>query len=132
MEFASYHSDRLSRSQFRRHIDSDTAVVLVAGADGAVLGNALVFFRRGSKCARLYSLTVAASARARGIGRSLLDAAEQTARKRHCTSMQLEVRTDNPAAMALYEARGYHRDGQRAAYYQDGANAWLYHKPLMA
>lgn len=131
MEIASYQGDRLSRAQFRRHIDGATALVLVAGDADHLLGNVVVFFRRNASVARLYSLTVAATARGHGIGRRLLDAAEQAARKRHCTTMTLEVRTENTTAMALYEERGYQRHGCRTGYYEDGAGAWLYRKPLM-
>lgn len=130
MEMATYRGDRLTRTQFRRHIDSDTSAVLVASAGDTVLGNVVVFFRRGSHRARLYSLTVAATARGRGIGRSLLDAAEDAARKRHCTALALEVRTDNAAAITLYEARGYRRRDRRAAYYEDGTDAVRYRKIL--
>jgi ribosomal protein S18 acetylase RimI-like enzyme len=40
------------------------------------------------------------------------------------------VRQDNPAAIALYESRGYARIGVRKAYYEDGADAWRYARAL--
>ena len=44
--------------------------------------------------------------------------------------MRLEVRTDNAAAIALYEGRGYRRLAGIASYYEDGGDAWRYEKAL--
>ncbi|HET8898584.1 MAG TPA: N-acetyltransferase [Rhodanobacteraceae bacterium] len=121
--------DRLSRAQFRRHLDSDTALVLVSTDHGKLLGDAVLFFRRGSTVVRLYSLVAAPEARGRGVGRALLAAAERHARRRG-RELRLEVRVDNTAAIALYESAGYQRFGQRAAYYEDGCDAWRYRKTL--
>ena len=57
-----FRHDRLSRAQFRRHLDSDSALVLIAKEDGRLLGVAVVFFRRGARVARLYSLVTAPEA----------------------------------------------------------------------
>lgn len=131
LEQRSFATDRLSARQYRRHVGSPSAVVLVAeGTGGAVLGSAVVFLRAASRVARLYSIAVDAAARGRGIGAALLDAAEAVARRRGRTVLRLEVRQDNPAAIALYEARGYRRIGTRRGYYEDGADAWRYERVL--
>ena len=96
------------------------------------LGSALLFFRRGSALARLYSLATATAARGRGIGKALLQAAEAEARRRGAARLRLEVRRDNAAAVQLYEKHGYHRIAELAAYYDDGADAWRYEKSLIA
>src|SRR5690348_5975359 len=105
LEEASFDHDRVSRAQFRRHIVSDSAVVLVAEERGRVLGAALLFFRRGARAARLYSIAIARATRGQGLGAALLGAAEREARKRGRSAMRLEVRTDNAPAVALYEKR---------------------------
>lgn len=131
LEERSFATDRLSRAQYRRHLDSETAQVLVASANHRkFLGTAVVFFRKGSQVARLYSIATHAEARGKGVGSALLDAAEQAARRRRCTSLRLEVRTDNDTAIRLYERLGYHRIGHYARYYGDGADAWRYEKTL--
>lgn len=131
LEQRSFATDRLSARQYRRHVGSPSAVVLVAeGPGGAVLGSAVVFLRAASRVARLYSIAVDAAARGRGIGAALLDASEAVARRRARAVLRLEVRQDNPAAIALYEARGYRRTGARTAYYEDGADAWRYERAL--
>ncbi|TAN02889.1 MAG: GNAT family N-acetyltransferase [Rhodanobacteraceae bacterium] len=130
LEEATFDSDRISRAQWRRHIHSASATVLVSGDPGAPDAAVVVFYRRDSRGARLYSLAVGAHARGTGLGRALLAAAETDARARGCTSMRLEVRVDNPAAIALYERRGYARGAREARFYEDGADAWRYAKPL--
>ena len=130
LEQASFDHDRVSRAQFRRHIASPSAAVLVAVEPGQVLGAALLFFRRGARAARLYSIAIAHAARGQGLGATLLEAAEREARRRGCATMKLEVRTDNVAAMALYEKRGYRRGARITGFYENGMDAWRYEKPL--
>jgi len=134
LEHHSFESDRLSRAQFRRHLDSDSAKVLVASTGPhRFLGTVVVlFFRKRSGVARLYSIATHHEARGQGVGSALLDAAEQLARRRRCRALRLEVRTDNPGAVRLYERLGYRRIGHAAGYYEDGADAWRYEKLLVA
>lgn len=131
LEQRAFSGDRMSRAQYRRHLASATALVLVAHAPvEGLLGCAVLFFRRGSGRARLYSIAAAAHARGRGIGSGLLAAAEQAARARGMRTLGLEVRVDNAGAIALYERAGYRRVGGYAGYYEDGADAWRYEKAL--
>jgi ribosomal-protein-alanine N-acetyltransferase len=131
LEESSFATDRLSREQYRRHLDSETAQVLVASANHRrFLGTAVVFFRKGTKVARLYSIATHAEARGKGVGSALLEASEQLARRRGCKVLRLEVRTDNDAATRLYERLGYDRIGRYARYYGDGADAWRYEKKV--
>lgn len=130
LENASFALDRMSARQLRRHLDSGSARILAATRGSRLAGAAVLFFRRGSRAARLYSIAVAADARGRGIGEALLEAAERAAVRRGCDRLRLEVRVDNAAAQRLYERRGYRRFGRLAAYYEDGHDAWRYEKIL--
>jgi len=130
LERSAFNTDHLSRRQYRHHIGSDSAAVLVAAGDDGVLGKAVVFFHRGSDIARLYSIAVADAARGRGLGEALLAAAERTAFRHGARRMRLEVRKDNAAAIRLYERTGYRRFGAYAQFYEDGADAWRYEKGL--
>ena len=130
LECATFETDRISLAQWRRHVASDTACVLVAGPRGRVDGAAVVLYRRNSRRARLYSLAVAETARGRGLAKALLAAAEMEALRRGCDLLVLEVRTDNPAAIALYEQRGYRRAARLPAFYEDGADGWRYTRGL--
>lgn len=131
LEQGAFDGDRMSRAQYRRHLASDSAQILLAGAGPQdCLGSIVLFFRRRSTVARVYSLATRPEARGRGIGAALLRAATAAARRRGCRVLRLEVRTDNAAAIALYERLGYRRFGTWPHYYQDGADAWRYEQVL--
>ena len=121
---ALFPGDRLSPRQFRRHLASSRARLRVAEVDGRIAGYALVFLRRGSAVARLYSIVVDPAVRGAGIGATLLRDACAQARQAACRWLRLEVRTDNAAAMALYRREGFAVFGRREAYYADGCDAW--------
>ncbi len=130
LENAAFAVERISARQMRRHLDSVSAEVFVATRARRLIGAAIVFFRRGSGVARLYSIAVAASERGQRIGETLLMAAEQSARKHGSAVMRLEVRVDNRVAQRLYERHGYHHFGSRDGYYEDGVAALRYGKRL--
>jgi ribosomal protein S18 acetylase RimI-like enzyme len=131
LEQGSFASDRLSRAQYRRHLDSDSAQVWVASAPSRqFLGSAVLFFRKGSSAARLYSIASRPEARGKGVGSALIAAAEAAAIQRRCRALRLEVRIDNAEAIRLYERLGFHRIGRYASYYEDSADAWRYEKTL--
>ncbi len=129
LEEACFATDRLSRRQYRRHLDSTSACVLVAD-DGSLLGCAVVFFRRSARVARLYSLATAPQARGSGVASALLMHVEAVARARGCNRLRLEVRMDNRAATTLYEHAGFRCFGRYQHYYEDGADAWRYERQL--
>lgn len=130
LENASFAVERMSQRQLRRHLESLSAEVLVATRTRRVVGAAIVFFRRGSDIARLYSIAVAANERGNGIGEALLARAAHTARRRGNRRLRLEVRSDNPWAQRLYERLGYRQFGAREGYYEDGQDAYRYEKNL--
>lgn len=132
LEQATFDSDRISRAQFRRHLDSDSARVLVASANHRrFLGTAMVFFRKGSRVARLYSIASLPEARGKGVGTALIEAAETAAQRQRCQVLRLEVRTDNDGAIRLYEQLGYYRVGLvKQGFYEDGSDAFVYEKAL--
>ena len=130
LEHHTFATDRVSRAQYRRHIAGTTAAVLVAEHDARMVGSAIVFFRRGSDGARLYSVAVSDRARGQGIGDILVGAAEETARRRGSGRLFLEVRHNNAGAIRLYERRGYRRIGAIPGFYEDGEDAWRYQKDL--
>ncbi|MGB0132655.1 GNAT family N-acetyltransferase [Dokdonella sp.] len=125
-----FSGDRLSARQWSQHLASDTARIFVARSQSTLLGASVVFFRRNSSVARLYSLATLPEARGRGIGDRLVAAVEQLSRRRQCRALRLEVRSDNAAAQRLYLQRGYRLIGERLAYYEDGVDALRFEKLL--
>lgn len=130
LEQASFAGDRMSARQWRRHIASQRAIVIVASEGGHLLGAALAFVHAAHDIARLYSLATAEDARGRGIGDRLVEAVERAARVAGRRRLRLEVREDNTPAQRLYEGRGYRRIGRRTGYYEDGEDALRYEKVI--
>lgn len=123
IEDAVFEGDRLSRRSFNRHLDSETALLLVAEETGEVAGYALLFLRRSDKIVRIYSLAVAPKFMSRGVGKRLLAAAEERASSMKRRVLSLEVREDNERALQLYEGAGYQKMKRLPGYYEDGVAA---------
>ena len=126
---AHFPSDQMTPRAWRRFIGSPGAIALVAfpspvsrPPSPGLLGNLLLLTRKGSRKARVYSVIVAPEARGQGLGEQLVAAGEVAATERGCTAITLEVRTDNPAALALYAKRGYVQTRSLPSYYSDGAD----------
>ncbi len=76
--------------------------------------------------ADVQTIAVAPHTQGQGVGRVLLDALIDQARERSATSLLLEVRADNDAAIKLYSRRGFERIAIRRRYYQPGdIDAWV-------
>ena len=131
IENRSFRTDRLSPRRFRYMIARANGAMLVdVDRRGVVRGYTLVLFSRGTPLARLYSIAVDPTHRHHGIGRTLLEAAEQAARKSHAAYMRLEVRADDKRTQSFYYRAGYRRFGFHAAYYQDRADALRMQKAI--
>lgn len=130
IENAVFSTDRISRRSFRQLIERGTAETLVAEVDGKVAGYAMVLFRKGSGVARLYSIAIAPEVSGQGVGRRLLEAAEDIAFDHGRMLLRLEVREDNARAIRIYEKGGYRSIGSEPDYYEDGATAIRYEKTL--
>lgn len=124
IEEASFQTDRLNRRRMQHWIGASNRVFLVCDAGKAgIAGYLLIFFRRNSRHARLYSIVINKPFRGCGLSRQLLARGEAAVRKAGCCSMRLEVRTRNRPAIGLYEALGYKRFGIYPQFYEDGADA---------
>lgn len=131
LEEQCFTSDRLTPRSFQWMISRAHGQLLVAEQQAQVLGYALVLFHRGTSLARLYSLAIAESARGLGLGKRLLQRMEACALAHDCAYLRLEVRIDNPAAIALYERNGYRRFALIHDYYQDHADALRLEKRIL-
>jgi RimJ/RimL family protein N-acetyltransferase len=70
-------------------------------------------------------LMVAIDARRQGVGRALLDAAIGWARAAGVRKLELHVFPWNDAAIALYEAVGFEREGYRKQQYRRGDGGYV-------
>ena len=130
LERAVFTTDVVSRRSFRHFIGSRHADLMVAEAASQFAGYVLVLYPPRSKVARLYSIAVTPHNGGRGIGPSLLAAAEGTAKRRGRRAMRLEVQEHNTRAIARYQKSGYRLVGRQPAYYDNGDDALRFEKPL--
>lgn len=98
---------------------STQAAVWVAETEGRVIGmctaQILVSTAQGSEVALVEDVVVDGAVRGAGIGRGLLTAVEQWARKRGVTRLQLLADTANEPALSFYHALAW-RPTQLAAW----------------
>lgn len=123
LENTSFAGDRLSARRIRHWLTANNCLFLVAASEELVLGYCLVLLHHRRRVARLYSIAVSPQARKLGIGRRLLQAAEQQAAWRGWSCMRLEVAASNHSALALYHKLGYRQFDLRKNYYADKQNA---------
>lgn len=123
LEEQCFTTDRLNRRSFRWMIAHAHGQLLVAQRGEHLAGYAVVLFHRGTSAARLYSIAIDAQARGCGLGKQLLERIEASAQEHGRACLRLEVRIDNPKAIALYERNGYQRFALIHDYYQDHADA---------
>jgi ribosomal-protein-alanine N-acetyltransferase len=102
---------------------------LLADDDGAAAGYAGLLVA-GTQ-ADVLTLAVATGRWGRGTGSTLLEALLTEAKRRRCTEVFLEVRTDNTRAQRLYHRYGFRQIGVRKGYYQpSGADALVMRRDL--
>ncbi|TDV47193.1 ribosomal protein S18-alanine N-acetyltransferase [Actinophytocola oryzae] len=102
-----------------------------AYTDGGLVGYAglSVRGRPGDAEASVHTIGVDPAWQGKGIGRALLEALLARADE-SAAPVYLEVRTDNAAAIGLYEAHGFTRIGFRRRYYwPSGADAYTMARP---
>jgi len=97
-------------------------LVLVAEADGEAIGNVLVSVDRGVATEHIgvLSITIADGWRDVGIGSELVTGAQRWARERGLRKVTLGVFPDNQRAIAVYEKRGFVREGLRRQQFRSG------------
>lgn len=94
------------------------APAFVAQDDGRVVGwcDVIRKLRPTTSHSGVLGMGVAASHRGRGIGGRLIATTLETALARGLTRIELTVRTDNLAAIALYRRSGFETEGQLRRY----------------
>lgn len=131
LENTTFTSDLLTRARMRHWIGANNGIFIVAVDSAHTLaGYGLVFTRRDSTSARIYSLAIASSARGQGLGGRIVKELEKRSRKAGFTRMHLEVAHNNTAAISLYEKLGYTKTRRIPEFYEDGTHAWRMEKAL--
>ncbi len=100
---------RTSDESLRAMLTNPSAIILKYVVDTQLLG--CVYLEQKGADLYLGMLTVSPELQAGGIGRQLLNAAEQYARDRQCRAITMTVIPQRHELLAWYERRGYQRTG---------------------
>jgi ribosomal-protein-alanine N-acetyltransferase len=101
----------------------------IAEEGGQIVGF-LIADRAGPRAAHIVTIDVRGACRRRGLGRVLMDAAEEWAREQKLQLIYLETAEDNLVAQRFYHARGYAKVEKVEGYYANGQAAWVMAKSL--
>lgn len=112
----------ISGRMFRYHIQKNRVIVAKNDSE-EVIGYCLVLLRK--KWAKLYSLGVLKEYRSEGVASTLLAQMLQELKTQGYERLLLEVRVDNPNAIALYERHGFRTIRRSPAFYKDGCDAFI-------
>jgi ribosomal protein S18 acetylase RimI-like enzyme len=104
---AEFNGDLLGRKQLERFVSAGW--VLVALADGIIVGFCVVRPWPERSMAVLDAITISGAVRGRGYGKALLVAAESEASSIGAHSLQLHARSDHSAILAFYRKNGFRR-----------------------
>jgi ribosomal-protein-alanine N-acetyltransferase len=119
-----------SSGQYREEISAPTRRFIVAVDEGlSVIGYAGVFAPGGAE-ADILTVGVIAQHRGQGIARQLMAGITKWAIDQGSIAMMLEVKTDNAAAIGLYESLGYLKLNIRKDYFGSGLDALVMRKEL--
>lgn len=114
--------DRMSERQFRGHVASPRAILVVAVDESdRPLGYVLGLLHRGRSTLRLYSIAVSPDSQGGEVGRLLFERIEDEAVARRL-GVQLEVRSDNRKLTTRYPKLGYTAYKSVENYYPDGGS----------
>ena len=91
---------------------ADPAVTILTARDGERLIGCVAVTRKDASLAYLGMLCVLPTLQSSGLGRKLLDAAEDLARTEGIAAMEMTVIDSRDSLIAWYERRGYLRTGE--------------------
>ena len=111
----------LSKSSFRYHIKN--SLLYIAEIDDNIAGYILVLIKR--KNAKLYSIGILEQYRGKKIAEKLLKVASCELISLGFSSLFLEVRVDNEAAISLYKRVGFNMIKKIKGFYLDSCDAYL-------
>jgi ribosomal-protein-alanine N-acetyltransferase len=118
LERACFEGDlAYSRRQLHYLVFTANSTTLVEEFKGVIRGFVIVLYRTGSSVAGIETVNVDPVFRKLGVGSRLLAAAEADIRGMNARRIRLEVSVTNLAAIALYEAAGFHKIGVLKNYY---------------
>ncbi len=108
--------DPWPRAMFKEEIDSGGVLVAETDEAASIVGFVVAVFE--AKRVHIANLAVDRDHRRQGLGRRLLDDANDAGERRGARAAWLEVRASNAEARELYTAAGFREIGRRSGYYR--------------
>lgn len=123
---------RFSRAYMRQLVLSGKSATWIAEEDGELTGFAIVEWASREKVTSAYIATIEVrpGRREKGTGSQLLRRVEDSARAVSAGAIWLHVDAENSAAIRLYEAHGYVRQGREEHFYARHRDAFIYAKSV--
>lgn len=124
IEYTCFGEDAFSRQQMAYLITQAKGIFLIAEYDSKIAGYISFTTSKRHHTGRIYSVAVLPEYRTCGIGGILLNKTIEYAETKKLNAIFLEVRTDNAAAISVYEKKGFVKRSVKPGYYHDGADAY--------
>src|SRR5690606_12651593 len=115
-------------AEISRQLRSRGTVALVAESEENIAG--FLIARRSGPNADILTIDVVTAHRRQGVASELFLRAEALLRRQGVRRCRLQVAVANTGAIDFYRKRGYRTLRTLAAYYPDGADAYLMRKDL--
>lgn len=116
----------LSLRALRYHLAKEHIILCV---DEEMIAGYILAFKHHSRY-KIHSLAVSSDFQHRGIARHLIVLAEEEAKKAGCSTITLEVKSGNDAAIKLYKSCGYRIVRVLKEYYLDSSDGYYMQKRL--
>jgi ribosomal protein S18 acetylase RimI-like enzyme len=114
-----------TREELARFIAHGKSTTWVAEAGDEIVGFLIANRHPSQRLGHIITIDVVKAWRRRGVGKALMDAAEEWARQQGLQAIALETAEDNLAAQRFYAGRGYKKYEKLNGYYADGTAAWI-------
>ncbi len=125
-----FNFDLISYRQMSRFLKSEHCTIHICEDKDHIIGYILTLFHKGTLLSRIYSLAVEKQYRGQGIAHQLISLSEKSSIEKGFTTIRLEVRQDNNAAINLYRRLGYSELTHLTYYYEDHADGIRMQKRL--
>lgn len=119
-----FENERFSRKQFIHLISKSKGIFFIAESNSSIVGYISLLQRSNAKNLRIYSIAVHPEARGQQIGQKFIEISKNIAKMEGLQYISLEVRTDNAAAISLYNKNGFIITSIIQGYYGNGENAF--------
>jgi len=123
-----FKKERYSKSFLLHLLESPNIYSAIFEENKRIVGSVIISFHKNT--ARIVSIAVAPLYRKKGIGRKLLNSAEEKAQQLNIKNIVLEVSTENNDAVNFYLSNKYKVDCIIENYYSGGMDAYRMSKKL--